>query len=117
MRAGWVWVELAARPLQRNEREAVLGDLQERDESTWSALLSVLGLVIRREAQLWKSWKPWVAAFGLTLPSSFMLMSLSLTFAECLPLLSSDALGVKSHIILTHEIGRASCRERVFALV
>ena len=104
MRAGWVWVELAARPLQRNEREAVLGDLQERDESTWSALLSVLGLVIRREAQLWKSWKPWVAAFGLTLPSSFMLMSLSLTFAECLPLLSSDALGVKSHIILTHVI-------------
>jgi hypothetical protein len=104
MRAAWVWVEAASRLLAPDEREAVLGDLLEAGESSWSAMLSVLGLVLRREAQLWKSWKPWVAAFGLTLPSSFMLMSLSLTFAECLPLLSSNALGVKSHVSLTHVI-------------
>jgi hypothetical protein len=35
--------------------------------------------VIRRQAALWKSWQPWVAAFGLALPFSFMLMGFSLS--------------------------------------
>jgi hypothetical protein len=32
----------------------VLGDLVEADESAWYGLLDVLGLVIRRQVELWK---------------------------------------------------------------
>jgi hypothetical protein len=36
-------VELAPRPLEREEREAVLGDLVESRKSAWQGLLGVLG--------------------------------------------------------------------------
>jgi hypothetical protein len=35
---GWSFVEAAARLLARDEREAVLGDLAEADESAWQGL-------------------------------------------------------------------------------
>jgi hypothetical protein len=76
---GWPIVDCVARLLARNEREAVRGDLAESGESAGEALLEVLGLVIRREAAVWKSWRPWIATFGLTLPGSFLLMGLSLS--------------------------------------
>jgi hypothetical protein len=76
---GWSFVEATARLLARDEREAVLGDLVEADESAWQGLLGVLGLVFRREAVLWKSWRPWLAGFGVALPSSFLLMGFSLS--------------------------------------
>jgi hypothetical protein len=71
---GWSLAEIATHLLQCDEREAVLGDLSETDESAWRGLLDVLGLVIRRQLLLWKSWRPWLSAFGLTLPGSFLLM-------------------------------------------
>jgi len=77
--AGWSLVETAARLLTRNEREAVLGDLVEAHENVWQGLLGVLGLVFRREAALWKSWRPWLAGFGVAMPSSFLLMGASLS--------------------------------------
>jgi hypothetical protein len=67
-------LELTAQLLERSEREAVLGDLEEAGESAWRGLVNVLGLVIRRQTILWKSWRPWLAAFGLALPASFLLM-------------------------------------------
>jgi len=69
----WSLVEWAARLLEQEEREAVLGDLVETRESAWDALFDVLVLVIRRQSLEWKSWKPWLAGFGVTLPSSFLL--------------------------------------------
>ena len=72
-------VEVAAQLLAPYEREAVLGDLEEAGENSWRGLLGVLGLVIRRETALWKSWHPWAAAFGLALPFSFVLMGFSLS--------------------------------------
>jgi hypothetical protein len=83
MTSGWGWVEAASWPLGRDEREAVLGDLAEAGAGAWQSLLAVLGLVVRRETELWRSWRPWVAAFGLALPCSFLLMgaSLSVTLA------------------------------------
>jgi hypothetical protein len=53
-RIDWSLVEVASQPLERDEREAVLGDLLEADESAWHGLLDVLGLVIRRQVELWK---------------------------------------------------------------
>jgi len=76
---GWSFVEAAARLLARDEREAVLGDLLEADENALHGLFGVLSLVFRREAALWKTWRPWLAGFGVALPSSFLLMGFSLS--------------------------------------
>jgi hypothetical protein len=75
-------VEVAARLLEPSEREAVLGDLTEAGEGVWRGLLGVIGLIIRRETILWKSWRPWLAAFGLALPASFLLMGYSLSVSS-----------------------------------
>jgi hypothetical protein len=78
----WSLVEVVARLLERHEREAVLGDLIETDRSVQQSLLDVLGLVIRRKVGLWKSWRPWLAAFGLALPSSLLLMGFSISVSR-----------------------------------
>jgi hypothetical protein len=78
----WSWVEAAAQLLEANEREAVLGDLLETGETAWYALFDVLGLAIRRHAGLWKSWRPWLAAFGLALPSTLLLMGFSVSISQ-----------------------------------
>ena len=75
-------VDLVSRLLQPEEREVVQGDLLEGGESAWQSLLAVVGLVIRREAALWRNWRPWLAAFGLALPSSFLLMGFSLSVSR-----------------------------------
>jgi hypothetical protein len=81
---GWPLVEIASRLLESDEREAVLGDLTEANESTWQGLLGVLGLFLRRQVVLWKDWRPWLAGFGVALPCSYLLvhvsMSVSCTF-------------------------------------
>jgi hypothetical protein len=62
---GWLLVDFVAQVLEPEEREAVQGDLMEAGEGDWQALRDVLGLVVRRQAGLWKNWRPWLAAFGL----------------------------------------------------
>lgn len=79
---GWWLVGIAALGLQQDEREAALGDLVEASESAWQGLLDVFSLVVRREAILWKSWHPWLAAFGPTVPSSFLLMVTSVSISQ-----------------------------------
>ena len=78
----WPLVEVAARLLERGEREVVLGDLLETGEGTWRGLLDVLGLVIRRQLLHWKNWRPWLAMFGLALPSSLLLMGVSVSVSS-----------------------------------
>jgi hypothetical protein len=105
---GWFFVEAAARLLARDEREAVLGDLVERNENVWQGLLGVLGLAFRQGAVPWKSWRPWLAGFGVALPSSFLLMGFSLSVSwsyltiRCPELLqkSSLTLGSGSLVLL-----------------
>ncbi len=75
----WSLVEVASRLLERDEREVVLGDLAEAQESAWNGLFGVMELVVRRQALLWKSWRPWLAGFAVALPSSFLLMGASLS--------------------------------------
>jgi len=77
-------VGFVSRLLGPDEREAVLGDLTEAGESGWRALSDVLGLVARREAAQWTSWQPWLAALGLALPASFLLMGLSVSVSAAL---------------------------------
>jgi hypothetical protein len=75
----WSLVQFVARLLGPEEREAVLGDLEEAREGAREALLGVLGLAVRRQALLWKDWRPWLAGFGVALPCSFLLMGNSLS--------------------------------------
>ena len=83
---GWRILELASSLLESTEREVVLGDLLEAGESTWQALLNVLGLLLRRQITLWSSWKPWLAGLGLALPCGYLLprvsVSISCTYAR-----------------------------------
>jgi hypothetical protein len=51
--APWL-VAAASQLLEPGERDAVNGDLEEAGESGWRALLDVLGLVVRRQAALWR---------------------------------------------------------------
>lgn len=75
----WSLVEFAARPLDRDEREAVLGDSIETGESASRALLGILGLVLRRQALLWKSWRPWLSVFIIGVPCTVLLMAVSMS--------------------------------------
>jgi hypothetical protein len=78
----WSLVDRVAQCLERDEREAVLGDLVEAGESGWQALPGVLSLIIRRQAILWKNWRPWLASFGLAIPGSLLLMGFSLSVSQ-----------------------------------
>lgn len=78
----WRFVDFASQLLEPREREAVLGDLAEAGESAWQALLAVVGLFIRRQAILWKSWQPWLAAFGVAFPGSLLLMGVSVSVSR-----------------------------------
>lgn len=75
----WALVELASRLLERDEREAVLGDLFEADETACQALLDIFGLVLRRQALLWKNPQPWFAGFSVALPCTYLLMHVSVS--------------------------------------
>lgn len=68
---------VAAELLAREEREAVLGDLAESGTSAWQGVLEILGLAIRRQAALWYDWRPWLAAFGVALPGTLLLLGVS----------------------------------------
>jgi hypothetical protein len=74
----WSLVNFVSQLLEPAEREAVQGDLAEAGETPWQGFRDVLGLVVSRQALLWKNWRPWVATFGVVLPGSLLLMGLSL---------------------------------------
>jgi hypothetical protein len=79
---GWSLAHVASQLLEREEGEAALGDLVEAGESAWQVLLDLLGLIIRRHAALWKNWRPWLAAFGLALPCTLLLMGVSVSVSR-----------------------------------
>ena len=79
MNPGWMLVESVARFLPPEEREPVLGDMIEAGESAWPALCGLVGLAVRRHVENWRSWRPWLAGFGVALPNSFLLMGASVS--------------------------------------
>jgi hypothetical protein len=68
--------EMAAIFVAPKDRDAVLGDLAETGASGWSALGSVLGLVMRQQMELWRAWQPWVAS-SVALAGSLLLLAVS----------------------------------------
>jgi hypothetical protein len=73
----WPLLELSTRLLDPVEREVVLGDLEETHATTWRGLLDIFGLVVRRQAGLWRDPRPWVAGFVVALPSTYLLTTAS----------------------------------------
>jgi hypothetical protein len=105
--------DVTALLLEPDERDAVLGDLAEADASASRSLLEVAGLVARRQLALWVSWRPWLAAFGVSLPGSLLLMGASLSvsctyqrltgtamFGACAPTGHEGILLLLCHILL-----------------
>ena len=82
----WRFVADVSQILECDEREAVLGDLLESGEDAGRAVLDVAALVVYRKVRgqtlLWKSWRPWFAAFGIALPSTLCLMGISLSVIQ-----------------------------------
>jgi hypothetical protein len=110
---GWPLVEIASRLLEHQECEAVLGDLVEANEGVLQGLLHVLGLFLRRQAVLWKGWRPWLAGFGVALPSSLLLIGVSVSvsctyerltrhkvFAACSPTGKEGVVLLLCHVFL-----------------
>ena len=81
-RVEWWLVDAASRILEPDERAAVLGDVTESGETGGQALLGVLGLVIRRQADLWIAWRPWLTLVGVILPLGMLLSIVSRTTAN-----------------------------------
>ena len=82
-RTGSRLVDLVSRLLEPDEREVVQGDLLEAGESAWQVAAWLFWAWLSGgEAALWRNWRPWLAAFGLALPSSFLLMGFSLSVSS-----------------------------------
>jgi hypothetical protein len=64
----WWLVDVLSETLEPDERDAVRGDFAESGESGGQALRGLIGLAVRRQAALWKDWRPWVAPIGLLAP-------------------------------------------------
>src|SRR4051812_35799399 len=77
-RMSWRLVNAISRLLQPHEREAVLGDFAESGETGGRALHDLAGLIVRRQAALWKDWRPWLALFGIVVPISLLLRDFSM---------------------------------------
>ena len=69
----WWLVDRVSRVLEPDEREAVQGDLAESSETGGQALRDILGLIVRRQIELWKDWRSWLVLVGLIVPLTWLL--------------------------------------------
>jgi hypothetical protein len=63
----WPYLERLAALLDPDERQSVLGDIEERGANL-RALVDLVALVAVRQFQAWKSWRTWLLAICLALP-------------------------------------------------
>jgi hypothetical protein len=66
-------VDALSMTLDRDEREAVQGDLAESQVGAAEALGDVLGLFIRRQSALWADWRPWLCPSAVVVPIGILL--------------------------------------------
>lgn len=62
--------------LPPDDREVVLGDMQEQGHSFWRGLLAILGFAARQQAEWWRGWHPWSVA-ALVIPATYLLLGAS----------------------------------------
>jgi len=68
--------EIVALLLEPDDREAVLGDLEEQGQPGWLRFFAVLDFAVRRQGEHWLNWRPWIAG-SAALPISFLLLGAS----------------------------------------
>lgn len=73
MKLCWWLVDKLSRMLEPSERDAVCGDLAELGLTGGQAFRDLLGLIARRQAALWKDWRPWLALLGIAVPLGLLL--------------------------------------------
>lgn len=61
------------RTLEPDLQDAVAGDVAELKMGDRRAVYELLGLVLRRQAMLWRSWKPWLGLVGIVGPVGVIL--------------------------------------------
>jgi hypothetical protein len=72
-----IWI---SRFLEPDEREAVLGDLEEAEVRPHQALFEVGSLVLRRQSAWWRGWQPWAVSLFFVLPVGMLLTLCALEF-------------------------------------
>ena len=63
----WWLVDRLSQTLDPDERDIVQGDFAESGATAGQALRDLLGLIARRQAALWKDWRPWLVLVGIGL--------------------------------------------------
>jgi hypothetical protein len=63
--------------LEPGLRNAVMGDLAELKVPERRAVFELLGLILRRQAPLWRTWRPWLALSGIVGPIGVLLSLIS----------------------------------------
>ncbi|MDA1313072.1 MAG: hypothetical protein O2968_07040 [Acidobacteria bacterium] len=76
-RACWWLADKLSRTLEADERDAVRGDFAESGATGGQALREMLGLAARRQAGLWRDWRPWLALIGIAVPTAVILRQFS----------------------------------------
>lgn len=69
-------LEIVALLLPRDDREVVLGDLEEQKQPGWFRLIAVVGFLIRQQAEYWRDWRSWVVG-GAVIRATLMLLGTS----------------------------------------
>lgn len=72
----WLLDKLS-RTLEPELRDSVIGDLAELKLSERRAVCELLGLILRRQAPLWRTWRPWLALVGIVGPIGVLLSLIS----------------------------------------
>ena len=72
-RIGWWLADQLSQSLEPSERDAVRGDQAELGTSGTQAAREVLGLVVRRQLQFWRDWRPWLIFAALVAPLGLLL--------------------------------------------
>ena len=98
----WWLVDIVSRMLEPYERDAVRGDFSESNEHGMQALFGLLGLVLRRQVDLWTSWRPWLALLGLVVPVAVFYGRFAMT-------IRSQGARIEEALPLTHDIGKMVC--------
>jgi hypothetical protein len=69
-------LEIVALLLPRDDREVVLGDLEEQKQPNWFRLFAILGFVARQQAEYWRDWRAWMVG-GAVIPATLLLLGAS----------------------------------------
>lgn len=62
--SSWLVAKLSS-ALEPDLRKSVLGDLTELRASYTKTVYELIGLILRQEARLWTTWRPWLALIGI----------------------------------------------------